>query len=93
MGKNLKTVGHIQDTWEMGKYDENPMTHVHFSPEKDSRSSPTAQTREGTTLLMWFRLEECGLVKGSESQDLGNYQAAVTGPAGRHSGAYGSQGQ
>uniref|UniRef100_A0A2N9G2D5 Uncharacterized protein n=1 Tax=Fagus sylvatica TaxID=28930 RepID=A0A2N9G2D5_FAGSY len=23
-----------------------------------------AQTREGTTLLMWFRLEECGLVEG-----------------------------
>ena len=49
------------------------MTHVHLSPEKDSRSSPTAQTREGTTLLMWFKLEECGLVEGSESQDLGNH--------------------
>uniref|UniRef100_A0A2N9GIY9 Uncharacterized protein n=1 Tax=Fagus sylvatica TaxID=28930 RepID=A0A2N9GIY9_FAGSY len=57
MGKSLKTVGRIQDTWEMGKYDENPMTHVHFNPEKDSGSSPTAQTREGTTLLMWFRLK------------------------------------
>ena len=70
----------------MGKYDENPMTHVHFSPEKDSRSSPTAQTREGTILLMWFRLEECGLVEGSESQDLGNHQAVVTGSARRYSG-------
>jgi hypothetical protein len=39
MGKSSKTVGHIQDTWEMGRYDENPMTHVHFSPEKDSGSS------------------------------------------------------
>ena len=36
------------------------MTHVYFSPKKDSGSNPTAQTREGTTLLMWFRLEECG---------------------------------
>ena len=69
----------------MGKYDENPMTHAHFSPEKDSGSSPMAQTREGTTLIMWLRLEECGLVEGSESQDLGNYQAAVTGSTGRHS--------
>jgi hypothetical protein len=25
-----------------------------FRSQKDSRSSPTAQTREGTTLLMWF---------------------------------------
>jgi hypothetical protein len=72
-------------TWEVGKYDENSMTHVHFSPKKDSESSPTAQTREGTTLLMWFKLEECGLVEGSESQDLGNYQDAVTGSTGRHS--------
>ena len=70
----------------MGKYDENPITYVHFSPEKDSESSPTTQTYEGTTLLMWFRLEECGLVEGSESQDLGNHQATVTGSAGRHSG-------
>ena len=69
----------------MGKYDENPMTHVHFSPEKDSGSSPTAQTREGITFLMWFRLEECTLMEGSESQDLGNHQATVTGSAGRHS--------
>ena len=49
------------------------MTHIHFSPKKDSGSSPTTQTHEGTTPLMWFRLEECGLVEGSESQDLGNY--------------------
>ena len=69
----------------MEKYDENPMTLVHFSPEKDSESSPMTQTCEGTTLLMWFRLEECDLVEGSESQDLGNHQAAVIGSAGRHS--------
>ena len=49
------------------------MTHVHLNPEKDSGSSPTAQTREGTTLLMWFRLEECDLVEESEPQDLGNH--------------------
>ena len=86
MGKSLKTVGHIQNSWEMGKYDENPMTHVYFNPEKDSGSSPTTQTREGTTLLMRFRLKECGLVEGSESQNLGNHQAAVTGSTGRHGG-------
>ena len=55
-----------------GKW-EKTITYVHFSPEKNSGSSPTAQTREGTTLLMWFRLEECGLMEGSESQDLGNH--------------------
>ena len=86
MSKSSKTIGYIQDTWELGKYDENPMTHVHFNPEKDSGSSSTAQTCEGTTLLMWFRLEECGLVEGSESQNLGNHQAAVTGSTGRHGG-------
>ena len=61
------------------------MTHVHFNPKKDSRSSPTTQTRKSTTPLMWFRLEECGLVKGSESQDLDNHQAAVTESARGHS--------
>ena len=73
MGKSLRIVGHIQNTWEMGRNDENPITHVYFSPKKDSGSSPMAQTREGTTLLMWFRLEECGLGEGSESQDFGNH--------------------
>jgi hypothetical protein len=67
MGKSSKTIGHFQDTWKMGKCDKNLMTYVHFNPEKDLRSSPMAQTHEGTTLLMWFRLEECGLVEGSES--------------------------
>ena len=86
MGRSSRTIENNSDTWELGKYDENSMIHVHFSPEKDSGSNPTAQTREGTTFLIWFRLEECGLVEGSESQDLGNHQAAVTGFVGRHGG-------
>jgi hypothetical protein len=55
-------------------------------PKKDLGSSPTAQTREGTAPFMWFKLEECGLVEGSESQDLDSHLAAVTGSAGRHGG-------
>ena len=54
-----------------------------FQSQKDPRSSPTAQTREDTTPLMLFRLQECGLVEGSESQDLGNLETTVTGSVGR----------
>ena len=34
LGKSSKTIRHIQDTWELAKYDENPMTHVHFNPKR-----------------------------------------------------------
>ena len=49
------------------------MAYFGLSLEKDSGSSPAAQTRKGTALLMWFKFEECDLVEGSEPQDLGNH--------------------
>ena len=58
------------ENWEnmMKTHDPCP-----FQSQKDSGSSPTTQTREGTTLLMWFKFEEYGLVEGSESQDFGSH--------------------
>ena len=40
LDKSSRTVGDIQDTWELGKYDENPITHVHFSPKKTQAVAP-----------------------------------------------------
>jgi hypothetical protein len=40
LGKSLRTIGYIQDTWELGKYDENPITHVYFSPKKTQGVAP-----------------------------------------------------
>ena len=57
----------------MEKCDKKTHDPCPFQSQKDSGSSPTAQTREDATLLMLFWLEECGLVEGSESQDLGNH--------------------
>ena len=57
-----------------------------FQSQNDPGSSPTAQTREGTTPLMLLRLQECDLMEGSEFQDLGNHEAAITRSVGRHGG-------
>ena len=43
MGKSLRTVGHIQDTWELRKYDENPITHVRSSPTRTQRVAPRSR--------------------------------------------------
>ena len=38
-----------------------------------------AQTREEATLLMLIRLEECGLVEGSQFRDLSNHKLLSLG--------------
>jgi hypothetical protein len=35
-----KTMGNSQDTWEMGKYDEKPMTYVHSGPKRTQGAAP-----------------------------------------------------
>ena len=40
MGKSSRTIGYIENTWEMGKYDENPMTYVYLSPKRTQGVAP-----------------------------------------------------
>ena len=40
LNKSSKTIGNSQDTWELGKYDKKPMTHVHFSPKRTQGVAP-----------------------------------------------------
>ena len=37
---NSKTMGNSQDTWEMGKYDEKPMTYVYSGPKGTQGVAP-----------------------------------------------------
>ena len=46
-----------------------------FRSQKGTQGvAPTAQTREEATLLMLTRLEECGLVEGSQFRGLGSHE-------------------
>uniref|UniRef100_A0A2N9H229 Retrotransposon gag domain-containing protein n=1 Tax=Fagus sylvatica TaxID=28930 RepID=A0A2N9H229_FAGSY len=52
-------------------------------PKGTQGVAPTAQTREEATLLMLTRLEECGLVEGSQFRGLGSHELLSLGSAGR----------
>ena len=56
LGKSSKTIGHIQDIWELGKYDENPMTHVHSGPKRTQGVAPRPRPVRVLLPLCWFRL-------------------------------------
>ena len=43
-------------------------------PKGTQEVAPTAQTREEATLFMLIRLEECGLVEGSQFRDLSTHE-------------------
>ena len=69
----------LKDCWQQPRHVGNKKAwwkangHVHSSPKRTQGVAPTAQTREEATLLMLIWLEECGLVEGSQFQDLGNH--------------------
>jgi hypothetical protein len=49
-----KTIRSCQDAWEMEKCDKKTHDPCPFRSQRDSGSSPTAQTHEDATLLMLF---------------------------------------
>ena len=53
---------------------ESPRPYSFRSQKGTQGVAPTAQTREEATLLMLTRLEECGLVEGSQFRDLGSHE-------------------
>jgi hypothetical protein len=63
----------------MKKHDERTHNHAHSGPKGTQGVAPTAQTREEATLLMLIRLEECGLVEGSQFRDLGSHELLSLG--------------
>ena len=70
----MKAQGPLYTFKTHGKWEnmiKNPSPRFVSVPKRTQGVAP--RTCEGTTLLMWSRLEECGLVEGSESQDLGNH--------------------
>uniref|UniRef100_A0A2N9ETJ0 Uncharacterized protein n=1 Tax=Fagus sylvatica TaxID=28930 RepID=A0A2N9ETJ0_FAGSY len=68
-----KITGSNQNAWEVKKYYREPTTTFIPVPKGTQGVAPTAQTREEATLLMLTRLEECGLVEGSQFRDLGGH--------------------
>uniref|UniRef100_A0A2N9INS0 RNA-directed DNA polymerase n=1 Tax=Fagus sylvatica TaxID=28930 RepID=A0A2N9INS0_FAGSY len=69
-----KITGSNQNAWEMKKYYREPTATFISVPKGTQGVAPTAQTREEATLLMLTRLEECGLVEGSQFRDLGSHE-------------------
>uniref|UniRef100_A0A2N9IM40 Uncharacterized protein n=1 Tax=Fagus sylvatica TaxID=28930 RepID=A0A2N9IM40_FAGSY len=69
-----KITGSNQNAWEMKKYYREPTATFISVPKGTQGVAPTAQTREEAALLMLTRLEECGLVEGSQFRDLGSHE-------------------
>ena len=63
----------------MKKHDGKPMTMPIPVPKGTQGVAPTAQTREEATPLMLTRLEECGLVEGSQFRDLSTHELLSLG--------------
>uniref|UniRef100_A0A2N9IKM5 Retrovirus-related Pol polyprotein from transposon TNT 1-94-like beta-barrel domain-containing protein n=1 Tax=Fagus sylvatica TaxID=28930 RepID=A0A2N9IKM5_FAGSY len=64
---------------EVKKYYREPTTMSIPVPKGTQGVAPTAQTREEATLLMLTRLEECGLVEGSQFRGLGSHELLSLG--------------
>uniref|UniRef100_A0A2N9F9L1 Uncharacterized protein n=1 Tax=Fagus sylvatica TaxID=28930 RepID=A0A2N9F9L1_FAGSY len=78
-----RSLAATKNAWEVKKYYREPTTMSYSGPKGTQGVAPTAQTREEATLLMLTRLEECGLVEGSQFRDLGGHGLAVIKSAGR----------